>query len=297
MDRRPLLDVVGPGLPAGAARRLAQRRRAVPLSVGRRVSRRGHAPDQRLDAGRQRRQEAAGARLDARRRLRLRIEPGAAAVRRREPRAAPRRRPGLDEPSPQRLRLPRPVEGRRREVQAIRQRRHAGSRGGARVGARQRRQLRRRSRQRHDLRAIRRRPESQHAARHAGGARAVPQGGNLQRFTPSPGVTRGDGEARQRRSGNARRQRSRPACRPDDGSDPQGRLDAQRSLAQPGAAGALGWGPVVDGDVLPRTRSIRPRRRSRPGSRSWLAIPSSSSAAGWATPTRARRRWRRSTTG
>ena len=32
----------------------------------------------------------------------------------------------------------------------------------------------------------------------------------------------------------------------------KGGIDAQRSLAQPGAAGALGWGPVVDGDVLPQ---------------------------------------------
>ena len=136
---------------------------AVPLPVGRRLRGRGHAARQRLDAERERRPQAARARLDARRRLRLGLRPRASPVRRRATRARARRRHGLDEPPPQRARIPRPVVARRGALRELGERRDAGPRAVARVGARQRRRVRRRPGQRHDLRPVRRRREGDDA--------------------------------------------------------------------------------------------------------------------------------------
>ena len=70
---------------------------------------------------------------------------------------------------------------RRRAVRELGQRRHARPRARAAMGSRQHRRIRRRSGQRHDLRSVGRRPESQHAARHAPGEGALPQSGRAER--------------------------------------------------------------------------------------------------------------------
>ena len=112
---------------------------------------------QRVDAGRRRSQQAARHGLAARRRLRSRLVAGAAVVRRRESEPSWRRRRRQRQSSAQRLRLPEHGSGRRREVRALGQRRHARHRGRAAVGARQRRPFRRRSCERDGLRSVRRR--------------------------------------------------------------------------------------------------------------------------------------------
>ena len=172
-------DAVGRRIPRADLRRQLSaaparlgERADVPLPVDGRLAERGHAQGEHLDAEPHR--QASGDVLHPRRRLHVRLGLRAGLAGRRADGAAPRRRLGDRQPSPQHPRLPRPLRVRRPGLRRFGQRRHDRPGGGAPVGARQHRELRRRPGPRDDLRPVGRRVEGHDAARHAVGAGADP---------------------------------------------------------------------------------------------------------------------------
>ena len=199
--------------------------------------------------------------LHPRRRLHLRLGLRAGVAGRRADGAAPRRRLGDRQPSPQHPRLPRPVRVRRAGLRRFGQRRHDRPGRGAPVGPRQHRQLRRRPRPRDDLRPVGRRLQGHDAARHAVGRGADPSRVGAVGRRRQSALGRTVARAHQAADRRARRQGHGRAA--EDGLGPAERCRQRRGRGHEPAAGPGGRPDTAAGIGAARRLGTDRRRPHR----------------------------------